>query len=296
MIAADCSQLAPAIYEADKYYIVPGIKDPAYLETILEICRKEKITGVLSLIDPELSILARHEEEFLKCGTRVIGSDYERCELSLDKYKMFCWLKAHGYRTAMTFRKKKQVLDALAEGELAYPVFIKPVKGSASLDITKARDEKDVRFLFQNEKELMVQEYMDGQEIGVDVYVDLLSHKVVSVFAKKKLRMRSGETDKSVSFKEEKLFALVKQFAEEAGFAGQVDMDLFEKDGEYYISEVNPRFGGGYPHAYECGVNTIKMMLNNLAGRTNFPDIGNYEENVYMLKYSDVMIRKAGDN
>lgn len=53
VIATDCSDLAPAIYDADKYYIVSRITAPGYLDEILEICKKEQISGVLSLIDPD---------------------------------------------------------------------------------------------------------------------------------------------------------------------------------------------------------------------------------------------------
>ena len=60
VIATDMQAVAPAIYEADAYYLVPRISDPGYLDIVLDICRKEKITGVLSLIDPELSLLAEN--------------------------------------------------------------------------------------------------------------------------------------------------------------------------------------------------------------------------------------------
>ena len=61
VIATDMSNLAPAIYEADKYYIVPKMTAPEYLDVVLDICKKEEITGVLSLIDPELSLLAERD-------------------------------------------------------------------------------------------------------------------------------------------------------------------------------------------------------------------------------------------
>lgn len=48
VIATDMSKLAPAIYEADQYYIVPRITDSNYINFILEICKKENILGVLS--------------------------------------------------------------------------------------------------------------------------------------------------------------------------------------------------------------------------------------------------------
>ena len=83
VVATDMSNLAPAIYEADKYYIVPRMTDPGYLDVILDICKKEKITGVLSLIDPELSLLAENREKFEAVGTTVIGSSYDLCEMSL---------------------------------------------------------------------------------------------------------------------------------------------------------------------------------------------------------------------
>lgn len=133
---------------------------------------------------------------------------------------------------------------------------------------------------------------MRGQEIGADVYIDIVSNEPVAIFTKKKIKMRAGETDKSVSFKDEKLFELICEFTRKAKFKGIIDIDIFESNGEYYISEVNPRFGGGYPHAYECGVNVPKMILNNLNNIVNEPNIGNYEENIYMMKYNEIKIIK----
>ena len=104
--------------------------------------------------------------------------------------------------------------------------------------------------------------------------------------------MRAGETDKAVSFKDERLFALIKRFAEESGWSGQIDIDIFDVGGEYYISEVNPRFGGGYPHAYECGCDHMKLIQNNLAGIQNAKRIGAYDANVYMMKYNEIMLHR----
>ena len=52
LIAGDCSKLAPALYTADKHYIVPRIDHPEYIDCIMNICRQENIKGILSLIDP----------------------------------------------------------------------------------------------------------------------------------------------------------------------------------------------------------------------------------------------------
>lgn len=290
VVCTDMSSLAPSIYEADKYYIVPRMTDPGYLDVILDICQKEKIDGVFSLIDPELSFLAKNKSKFEAVGTTVIGSSYELCEMSLDKYEMFKWLTRHGYKCAKSYMDKEEFYADVKLGKAKYPVFVKPSRGSASIAISKVYDKETIDMLFSHNDGLMIQEYLDGQEIGADVYIDLLSKEIVSIFTKKKLLMRAGETDKAISFKEKKLFELIISFVKEAGYLGQIDIDVFDVNGTYYISEVNPRFGGGYPHAYECGVNHMDMIVNNLEMKKNEINIGEYDEDVYMMKYNEIMI------
>lgn len=292
VVCTDCSDLAPALYEADKHYIVPRMTEPGYLDVVLDICKKEKISGVLSLIDPELSLLAENSDKFAEVGTTVIGSSYDLCEMALDKMQMYQWLVAHGYRCARSWLNKDEFYEAVEAGEVTYPVFVKPYRGSASVSISKVNDKDTIEQLFSHENDLMIQEFLNGQEIGADVYIDMISGEIVSIFTKKKLVMRAGETDKAVSFKDDKLFALIERFVNEAGYSGQIDIDIFDVNGEYYISEVNPRFGGGYPHAYECGCNHMSLIGNNLDGIANTKNIGVYDDGVYMMKYNEIMVRK----
>ena len=293
IVATDCSEIAPALFDADKYYIVPRITEEGYIDVILDICKKEQIKGVLSLIDPELSLLALNKERFDELGVMIIGSGYELCERSLDKFKMYQWLTEHGYKCARSYIESEKFFEDEKRGLIGYPVFVKPARGSASIAISKANDKETVELLCSHSEGMMIQQLLEGQEIGADVYIDMLSKKVVSVFTKKKLVMRAGETDKSVSFKDKRLFDLIVRFVEESGFTGQIDIDIFDINGEYYISEVNPRFGGGYPHAYECGADHMKLIKNNLEGKENPVNIGAYDEGVYMMKYNEVCIRKG---
>ena len=293
VVATDCSSLAPALYEADTHYIVPRITESGYIEVILDICRRENITGVLSLIDPELSMLAEHAEKFRDVGTTVIGSDLACCDRALDKWKMFSWLREHNYLCARSYLNAADFYADMDKGAIGFPVFVKPVCGSASLSISKVCDKATLELLMSHDENLMIQEYLNGQELGADCYIDMISGEVVSVFVKKKIVMRAGETDKAVSFKDEKLFSLIETFVQESGYRGQIDIDVFEINGEYYISEVNPRFGGGYPHAYECGCDHMLLIKNNLLGRVNEKKIGCYEDGIYMMKYSELLITGA---
>lgn len=293
VIATDCNPLAPAIYMADRHYIVPRIDAPEYLDTIYDICRKEAITAVFSLIDPELTLLAEHKEAFEAIGVTPIVSDVKTVEICFDKYKMSRFLKEHGFATIKTYNSLESFQVDYEKQLVDFPVFVKPMCGSCSVNIQKLDDMDTLINVMHQYDDLMIQEYMDGKEYGVDVYVDMISHTMVSLFVKEKLLMRAGETDKSVSIKNEDMNALMKKFTEALPFYGHIDVDVFEKGGRYYISEVNPRFGGGYPHAYECGVNFPQYMINNLEGNTNEVSVGNYDEDVYMMKYLDVFMKRG---
>ena len=244
----------------------------------------------MSLIDPELSLLAANIEKFKNVGTTVIGSSYDLCEMSLDKMQMYEWLRSHGFYCACSWVDKEAFYEVVDNSEVSYPVFVKPYRGSASINISKVYDKESIDLLFAHSNNLMIQEFLSGQEIGADVYIDMISGEVVSIFTKKKIIMRAGETDKAVSFKDPKLFELIEKFVLEAGYKGQIDIDIFEIAGKYYISEVNPRFGGGYPHAYECGIDHMRLILNNLEGKANEKKIGAYEEGIFMMKYNDIKI------
>lgn len=290
VIATDSSRFAPALYEADKYFIVPKVNEPGYLDTILSICKKNNIKAVLSLIDPELTLLAEYKQAFLDMGVSPIVSDASTNEICFDKYKMFEFLVWNEFKTVNSYIDKENFYKDVVAGIINYPVFVKPVKGSASINISKVTSKEEVEMLFSKFDNLMIQEFMDGTEYGADVYIDLISGEPVSIFLKEKIKMRAGETDKSVSIKEENLFELIKSFVKTAGYKGIIDIDIFKVDSEYYISEVNPRFGGGYPHAYESGVNVPEMIINNVSGNENRIKIGQYQEGIHMMKFNDVMI------
>lgn len=288
--ATDCSPLAPALYDADQYFIVPRIDHQDYLSTILAICKNNDVKAVFTLIDPEISLLAKHREEFLNVGTIPIVSDLENVEMCFDKYSLNTFLVKNGFHSIKSYIDTEEFYRNVDAGVVDFPVFVKPVKGSASININKVTSKEEVELLFKNYKNMMIQEFIDGVEIGADVYIDLHSGEPVAIFTKEKLAMRAGETDKSISIKDEKLFDLIKDFVKVIGFRGIIDIDIFKVNGEYIISEVNPRFGGGYPHAYESGVNIPKMIVHNLHNQVNENVIGRYEERIRMMKYNEIKI------
>ena len=295
LIATDMCPYAPALYFADKQYLVPRVDDPTYVDTILDICKKESIRAVTTFIDPEIEILAKNRDKFAALGVEVLAPYEETAKLCFDKYKMFRHLQSVGIPTVMTWGTLEEFDAAYKAGEVDFPVFVKPRTGSGSVGARKVLNHEILAESMKEDPSLIIQEFMDCLDLDADVYIDTVTHEAVSAFSKKKIEMRIGGASKTVSFKDEKLFAFISRIAKVLKFNGPVDMDFFCRDGQYYLSEVNPRFGGAYLHAYGAGVDFIKLIEKNLHGEANTPKFGDYEEGVVMMMYDSVVIRKPDE-
>ena len=295
LVATDLSPYAPALYLADKHYLVPPIDAPDYIDHILDICKMERIDAVTTFIDPEIEILAENRDKFEKIGVEVLAPYEETAKLCFNKYHMFQYLQKHNIPTVMTWGTLQEFDEAFEARQVQFPVFVKPRTGSGSVGARKINNYEALKEAIREDQELIIQEYMDGTDIDVDVYIDMISHEAVSAFSKKKLETRIGGASKTISFKDDSLFVFIQNICAVLKFNGPVDMDFFYRDGQYYLSEVNPRFGGAYLHAYGAGVDFIKLIENNLKGQANEPRFGDYEEDIVMMMYDSVVIKKQKD-
>ena len=296
IVATDLSPVAPALFFADETYLVPRITSPDYYERVLEICEKSKVKAITTLIDPEIELLAKHREDLLSRGILPLCPADWTAHLCFDKYEMFRHLHAKGVRTVLTYNSLETFKEGLSKGEITFPVFMKPISGSGSVGIGRCDTMGQVEEKWHDGKfTYIIQELMTGGDCDADVYVDCISHKPVAVFSKKKIESRIGGASKTISYKDPKLFAFVEEVCSVLELNGPCDMDFFIKDGEYYLSEINPRFGGAYLHAYGAGVDFIKLILNNIDGKENQSIIGQYDEDVIMMMYDDVVIKRKSE-
>lgn len=288
VVVTDCSEQAPAIYEADGFYIVPRMTEPGYLDCLKEICEKEDIHVLLPLQEDELLLIAQNMKCFSDIGVLPLISDFDKVSLCKDKYLLNSQLREKGINAVATVL----VEDYLVTAENCVDVFVKPRFGAGSINTMRVHTKKMLEALVEEaETELVVQPRMQGKEYGVDVYVDTESGAVVALFCKEKLRMRAGETEKSKSVKNDKIKELVIKAVSFLQLRGPLDVDVMEQDGEYLILEINPRFGGGYPHAYECGVSFPKCIARNARKERNQVCLDAYQEDTIAMKFSDIIVR-----
>ncbi|WP_075878198.1 ATP-grasp domain-containing protein [Merdibacter massiliensis] len=292
IIATDHSKYAPALYLADKYYIVPRIDDESYLSKIIEICKEEKVDAITTFIDPEIQILAKNRDLFESINVKVLAPSLKTAELCFDKYKMYEYLLKQNITTIKTYSSFQDFKINYDKGEIRLPVFVKPRTGSGSVGAKKINSIEELKAICEKNSFLIIQEYMDGLDLDADVYVDMISHKPISIFTKKKIETKIGGANKTISFKDPVLFDFIKKIVTCFQFNGPIDIDFFYKNGNYYLSEINPRFGGAYLHAYGAGVDFVKLIKNNIENVENGEDIGNYDEGIVMMMYDSVVIKK----
>ncbi len=296
IVVTDNSPYAPAPAFADVAYRVPLINDESYIPKILEICKKEKIDAITTLIDPEISILADNRDKFEALGVTVLAPYKETADLCFNKYEMFKYLTEKGIPTVLTFGTFEEFKAGYDKGEISLPVFVKPRTGSGSVGARKVESLELLEELVVRDPSLIIQEFMDGKDMDADIYVDTFTHEPVAIFSKKKISTTIGGANKTISFKDDALFEFVKNAMKVFKFNGPLDMDLFYRDGQYYLSEINPRFGGAYLHAFGAGVNFPALIYKNVVDKkANEEIIGRYEEDVCMLMYDSVVIEKLSN-
>lgn len=275
---ANSSALSPAFSAADRTVVTPLIYDKQYIPFLLDYCRREHIQVLLSLFDIDLPVLAQAKSEFEAARVRVILSDPEVIEVCNDKLLMSIFLKERKLATPDCFLSVEEALEAVDQGELCYPVMIKPRWGMGSLSIYTADNQQELEVFYEKSRKeiessylkyeshadihhaLLIQQALTGQEYGLDIINDL-DKRYRTTIVKEKLAMRSGETDCARVVDMPELQKLGRKVSEELQHIGNLDMDIIMFHGEPYIIDMNARFGGGYPYSHMAGVNLPRAII-----------------------------------
>jgi carbamoyl-phosphate synthase large subunit len=289
VLAADRSRLSAAFHRADDAFVVPDCTTADFVPAMLDLCRRHEVRLVVPTIDPELAVYARHRAAFAEIGTTVAVSDPETVAIGTDKDLTHRWLTEHRLPTVRQARGQ----DVLADpSDWGYPVIVKPRRGSASIGVSVVRDADELALAIR-EHDLVVQSLAPGHEHTVDVLVDR-AHHVVAAVPRRRLEVRSGEVSKAITVRCPALEALAVRVCRELpGAYGVINVQVFVADtGELNVIEINPRFGGGFPLAYEAGALFPHWLVEEIAG---IPSTAHNEwrSGLVMLRYDDAVFVDA---
>jgi carbamoyl-phosphate synthase large subunit len=318
IVAADASLQAPALHFADSFCSTPRCDDPAFLPRLMDIAARERIGLIVPTIDPELPVYARVRPLLEARGTAVAISSAEAVAICADKRQTHRWLRRHGFPTPA----QHDLAEALADPNARFPRIAKPRRGSGSAGVRRVSSYEELRALAAHLEDpgrtalcgrrplletsgetgglgqygqYVVEEIASGEEYTINVLVDAAG-VCRSAVPHRRIEVRGGEVSKAVTVRHAGLMDVARRIAEALpGVRGPLSIQCFlAADGSLRVTEINARFGGGYPLTHRAGARFTDWILEELlavpSSATN-----DWADNLTMLRY-DREVFVSGDS
>jgi carbamoyl-phosphate synthase large subunit len=270
IVAADASLDAPALQFTDSFQQTPCCGDPSFLPRLLEIALRERIDLVIPTIDPELAVYAGSRQLLAAKGVPVVISAPETIAICADKQRTHRWLRRHGFPAP----RQESLAAAVAPTRAhPFPVIVKPRFGSGSVGVRRVDSHDELLALARMARaggslaDQLVEEIAPGQEHTINVFVDPRGVSVAEV-PHRRIEVRAGEVSKAVTARHNGMMGLARNIAEALpGARGPLSIQCFlAPDGAVRITEINARFGGGYPLTHQAGARFTDWILGELLG------------------------------
>jgi carbamoyl-phosphate synthase large subunit len=295
IIGTSNTEWAPALRYCDKKFYMPDIVADNYIDAMLQLCKEEKIDALLSFLDKDVDVLAQYYDDFKSIGVIPILPKPKASRICFDKFATFRFLREQGINTPMTFLDQTQAKEAIRERRLQFPVIVKPQFGCASKNVFTAHGLEEMETYFQLEKDMMIQEMIQGEELDIDICNDISGEEVLAVVPWKKFSSRGGEAESAVTLDDPGLIKLGIRLGKAVGQAGPMDVDVFKVEDDYHVIDLNPRFGGGYPVTQLAGGDYPGMLVKMIRGENVMPRIGDYKAGVTMMKEMKISCGEIAD-
>lgn len=269
---------AAAMVLSDGAFVAPSLYSNEYPDFLEAVCLAHDINLVVSLFDLELPILAKNRKRLELTGAKVAVSDIKVIDICNDKLRTSEFIKGLGLDTLFTTTDVEHALEEVGKNNIQFPLYIKPRWGMGSIATLRVENEQELRSVFGKvykdifssylkfydsfigEQSVIVQEVAKGVEYGLDVVNDF-DGNYITTFVKRKLEMRSGETDSAITEDVPQLRELGKMIGVGLGHIGNLDVDVFWDGKNPVVLEMNARFGGGYPFSHLAGANIPKAYI-----------------------------------
>ena len=292
VIACDASNLAPALYFADVREQVPRIaENDSYVNSIIDICNRYDVALIVPTIDTELLLLANRREEIEdKTDATLLISSQDVIRICRDKTNTQKWLEEHDFLVPRMIDDKE-----IDSGRVDYPLFIKPLDGSSSINAFKAenKDEIDTYRELIGDGKYIIQDFMEGTEYTIDCFLDFKS-RIITIVPRIRIATRSGEIAKGRIVRDRGIIEDVSRLLTYLKPVGHITIQCMRTERGIEYIEINPRFGGGAPMSIAAGADSCENLYRLLRGE-ELEWSEEFRENVTFLRF-DASIMLNEDN
>lgn len=264
VIGVDASSENAAKYFVDSFYRVPRCLEKGYVEALLSICKRERVSMLIPLYEPEFMVLDKARKHFEEAGVTLVLSERSVLDICNDKSRTAAFFERNRISAPRTL-SEREVRERLDKGDGTYPLVVKPADGMGSANIFFAKDKEELSFFYSHVDKALVQECAVGKEYTIDVLCSL-SGEPVYIVPRIRLEVRDGEVTKSrvdrQSLVIEETKRLLAALQKEGGVKGPMTIQCFLAEDKKTLQflEINPRFGGGVPLAFAAGADYAAVL------------------------------------
>jgi carbamoyl-phosphate synthase large subunit len=287
-VATDVNPLAPALYHADRHALVPRIEEADYVPALRDLVAEHDVRLIVPLTDLDQVTLARARDDL---NALVLLPDAETVERLGDKYLAHVLFEERGIASPPTWLPNGVPDDA------HFPLLVKARHGFGSRHIYRAADRAQLGFfLGYTPVDSIVQACLGGEEFSIDVFCDL-DGRCLNAIPRTMIESKGGESIKGMTIRDEALIELGRDVAEKLQLVGPANIQCFrEADGSHFITDINPRFGGGFPLPLAAGGRYPELALALTRGERPEPRLGEFREGILMTRFfSDLSLTANGD-
>jgi carbamoyl-phosphate synthase large subunit len=257
LVTSDADPMSPGFFLADAYGVLPTIKDPGFFAAALRLIEREAVQVVLPTSGFDTIVYAERRTELEQLGITVVVSPHDAVQTCIDKWRFYQAVNGR-------FPIPRTVLSA-AEVE-SFPCFVKPIRGKGSRGVALCRSAEELAAQLAARDDLLIQEYLPGEEYSVDVLSDLDGRALVAV-PRVRLATKVGISVRGRIVRDREIEATCLGLADYLGLRGPSCIQLRrDPEGTAKLLEVNPRMGGGTIFATLAGVNLAALTLDLVRG------------------------------
>lgn len=292
VVVSDLDPLSPSLFSADLVVELPAVDDPGYGQAVAAVVAREGIGAVLPLTDLDPVVLAGAAPLVAEAGGRVFLPSPEVAAACQDKWLCHEALEAAGLPSPPTWP-----VDGTDRDTLPYPMMIKPRIGFAGRWIHRCDDPGELDFfLARTPVASVLQQALPGEEFSIDCLASL-DGRAISAIPRAMYQSKGGEQIKGETLDDPQLVELGAAVIEGLGLVGPCTIQCFRDGGRILgVTDINTRFGGGFPLPLAAGGDYPFLILAMAAGEDVAPRLGTHRVGVVMTRFlSEHILVRDGD-
>jgi carbamoyl-phosphate synthase large subunit len=241
VIGTDISENIGAKFFTNAFFKVPVASDPLMISEYRKIIAKTQAEWIISGPESEIIQLANNSEILKEAGAKVFHPPIETLNIITDKWKSFIFLTSLRILVPNTIEAEEKLNIFDSDKYILKP---KAGRGGTGIHVVNRKQDIELFYNLVDPKQYIIQEFIEGEEFTTDLLFDL-EGRLLNLVTRKRLKTDSGISIISQTVFEAEIVEIIKILAKKLKFIGGNCIQFIKKDGQFYLTDINPRFGGG---------------------------------------------------